>query len=274
MDNRAGEKLLLGRRRADSRGVSLLRRIDPHALVALAATIASLAVSALTLGERGDTYTVTTGSVTAKAAVADDGRPSAERFPVGGPAMQAAIGVAAGYWGTNACNGDFTVTWEPMDRMTNATASWRNPTDAWNNPGENFDCEIRFNTEADYDWQKFCSVMAHEIGHLAGKDHTSDQRDVMSPVYSEPLGECVASAEPGAPVAAPAVSRSKPIGQQRRAASASKKAAARKAAAKRRAVKRRARAGARAAQRIRARMLAARNGRGAHAFSAGPRYTD
>ena len=252
--------------------MSLRRRIDPHALVALAAAIGSVAVGALTLGDRGETYTVTTGSVTAKAAVADDGRPSAERFPVGGPAMQAAIGVSAAYWRTTPCNGDFTVSWEPMDRMTNATASWRNPTDAWNNPDENFDCEIRFNTEADYDWPKFCSVMAHEIGHLVGNDHTSDPRDLMSPLYSDPLGECVATAEPGAPLAAPATPRSKPVAQQRRAKSTARKAAARKAAAKRRAAKRRARA--RAALRIRARMLAARNHRGPHAFSAGPRYAD
>ena len=252
--------------------MSFRRRIDPHALVAVLAAAASVAAGALTLDERGgETYTVTTGSVMAKAAVADDGRPSAERFPVGGPAMQAAIDVASGYWRAAPCNGDFTVAWEPMDRMTNATASWRNPTDAWNNPAENFDCEIRFNTEADYDWEKFCSVMAHEVGHLVGHDHSGDPRSLMSPLYSDPLGECVATAEPGAPAAEPAVVRTKPTASQsRRTKAAKRRAAAKRRVAKRRAAKRRARA----ARRIRSRILSARGSRGPRAFSAIPRYAD
>src|SRR3712207_6942749 len=53
--------------------------------------------------------------------------------------------------------------------------SWRNPTDAWNNAGENFDCVIEFNAGADYDWPKLCTVMTHEMGHLVrSEEHTSE----------------------------------------------------------------------------------------------------
>src|SRR3712207_9307195 len=63
---------------------------------------------------------------------------------------------------------------------TNATASWRNPSDAWNNPGENFDCRIEFNATAEYDWPKFCTVMTHEVGHLSGQPHSDRPGELMS----------------------------------------------------------------------------------------------
>jgi hypothetical protein len=170
--------------------------------------------------------------------------------------MQAALNVAQSHWGAVPCEGRFTVTWELLDRNTNATASWRNPSDAWNNAGENFDCEIRFNTVAQYDWEKFCSVMAHEVGHLVGQQHSGDPRDLMSPMYNLPLDACTTTPDPAASPVAPVVTQ--PTSTKRRVSSTAKrKVSAKKAAAKRKAAKRKK--ARQAARRSKARTAARRS---------------
>ena len=175
--------------------------LSRHALPAVLAIIAGL-LAPLFAGDgsvRG-----TAGSATARAAVdtPDAPAPSA-RFAVEGPAIAAARPVAEQHWGKAPCGGNVVVTWAQLDPDTNATAAWRNPTDAWNNAGENFDCHIEFNADSDYDWPKLCTVMTHEVGHLVGNPHSEAAGELMSPVYSEPLEVCLGP-EPGAPAPAAA----------------------------------------------------------------------
>jgi matrixin len=122
-------------------------------------------------------------------------------FPADGPSMTLARDLAVRHWGGAACDGQVAIGWSVLEPGTNATASWRNPTDAWNNAGENFDCRIDFNVRAEFDWTKLCSVMAHEVGHLLGRQHTDDPADLMAPFYSGPTAECAGSADPAHPVA-------------------------------------------------------------------------
>ena len=143
------------------------------------------------------------GSVTARAAVHTPVAAPDVRFAVGGPAITEARRLAEQHWGTAPCGGNVEIAWASLDADTNATAGWRNPTDAWNNAGENFDCRVEFNAGADYDWPKLCTVMTHELGHLVGQPHSDRPGELMSPIYTDPLPACNGP-EPGAPAAAPA----------------------------------------------------------------------
>ncbi len=69
------------------------------------------------------------------------------------------------------------------------------------NPATYSQCAISYNLDVDWDWPKLCTVIEHELGHLAGHDHVNDPHDVMSPYYVYPTPECAAG---GAPAAAPA----------------------------------------------------------------------
>jgi hypothetical protein len=178
-----------------------VRRIATlHALPALAVTAASLAVPFLS--QDGARYTAAdTSAVVVKAkaaAVAPD-----QQFPIGGPAIAKAKEVATGVWGRDACGGNVQMVWTAMEAGTNATASWRNPSDAWNNAGENFDCKIDINTQATYDFPKFCTVLVHELGHLNGQQHVAQPGQLMSAYYTDPIAQCVA-ADPNPPAPEPA----------------------------------------------------------------------
>lgn len=140
-------------------------------------------------------------SVTARAAQA--GQPGgAERYAVGSSALEAAKSTAIAHWGAQPCRGNIQLAWVPLDRGTNGTASWRNPTDAWNNASENFDCRIDLNTQADFDFPKLCSVLAHEIGHLLGQQHDPNPGQLMSAFYTAALPSCEAASLESAPAVA------------------------------------------------------------------------
>ena len=175
--------------------------LNRHALVAALLCAAALIAGCLAVG----------GSVSASATSAtpripdDQGAPPAARWPADSPSMKLARELAERHFGAAPCSGAVTVQWTALESGTNATASWRNPTDAWSNAAKNFDCTIDFNTGADYDWPKLCSVMAHEIGHLLGRQHVDVATDLMAPLYNEPLPVCAQTADPAAPPPPPPV---------------------------------------------------------------------
>jgi hypothetical protein len=178
--------------------VSFRRRLP--ALPAVVTISVALAVPFLTASE--PQLQGTAGSVTARAAQSSEGEPGGDqRYPVGGPAIEAAKATAAAHWGAQPCGGQVTLTWTPLDMGTNATATWRNPTDAWNNPGENFDCRIDLNPGADFDYPKLCTVLTHELGHLLGQQHDPNSGQLMSAYYTGPIPACE-TADPGAPATA------------------------------------------------------------------------
>lgn len=185
--------------------LKLLRPVVPVIVAGLALILPVLATP--------DPRTVgTAGSVVAKAAQAGGTTGGDRRYPVGGGAMETARAIAIAHWGANPCGGVYTIAWVSMDVGTNATASWRNPTDAWNNAGANFDCRIELNTQAAYDFAKLCTVLTHEIGHLVGRQHDPNPGQLMSAYYTTPLPACEnrEPADPAAPAGQPA--RSGPDG--------------------------------------------------------------
>lgn len=142
------------------------------------------------------------GAVTPSIAAADT--PPAERFAVGSPAMATAQQIAVAQWGAMPCNGQVTFEWGTDDANINARSYWANPTSAYGAPALNVQCRIVFNSQMRFDWPKFCTVFVHELGHLAGHEHTADGPDVMSPIYRAALPACADTPDPSA-VAAPSM---------------------------------------------------------------------
>jgi hypothetical protein len=140
-------------------------------------------------------------------AVASSGQaddvPPATRFAVGSPGMQIALGIAQANWGTQACNGQVSIEWGTDEPNINARSYWANPLSSYDNPAQNVQCRIVFNSTMTFSWPKFCTVFVHEYGHLTGHPHTVDGADVMSPIYRAPPPACE-TADPSAPPAPPA----------------------------------------------------------------------
>ena len=174
--------------------------------------------------------------------------PADQSFAVGGVAMQAAQGLARAYWGADACSGQVDVQWTDLDPTINAISSWRNPTSAYDTAAQNFDCSVRFNRLLAYDWARFCTVLAHEYGHLTGHQHSADANNVMTAIYNKPLAECVNAPDPNAPVPAPVAApveqtpSTAPVASTVRTAQATKARAARHQRAQDRKAKAKARA--------------------------------
>src|SRR4051794_34318417 len=120
-------------------------------------------------------------------------------FPVGAAAEQLAVQIAKAAWNTDPCGGQYTIEWGALDDNVNAQSSWTNPQSAYDNPELNGDCKVTFNPGAEFDWPKFCTVIVHELGHLAGKPHAADPRDVMAAYYTVPLAACSGTLPPGVP---------------------------------------------------------------------------
>jgi hypothetical protein len=145
----------------------------------------------------GALLTVTPGSR------ADD-VPPATRFAVGSPAMQAALAIARANWGMDACNGQVAIEWGVDEANINARSFWANPVSSYDNPAQNVQCRIVFNSTMTFSWEKLCTVVVHEYGHLTGHPHTVDGPDVMSPIYRAPLPACTTADPTAAPAPAPA----------------------------------------------------------------------
>ena len=201
-----------------------------HALPLIFVVIASLALAVLTAKPSG--AVVVTGQGSVEVTIANQDSEELPRgdvaFPMGSEGMAKAQEVAVAHWGKQPCGGTYELNWTVLDAQTNGTASWKNPTDAWNNVDENFDCVIDLNPEAGFDFPKLCTVMAHEVGHLLGNPHSEQAGQLMSPFYSEPLPECVAAD----PTPKPVVEEEEPVEVEADVAVAKPAAAAKPRAAR------------------------------------------
>jgi hypothetical protein len=132
-------------------------------------------------------------------AQADSGLPQVP-VPASDALTTTAHALAVAHWGAEPCAGQVTVTWAHMGAGINARSTWMSYD--IHNPATYTQCAISYNLDVDWDWPKLCTVIEHELGHLAGHDHVNDPHDVMSPYYVYPSPECAAGAV--APAAAPA----------------------------------------------------------------------
>lgn len=87
-----------------------------------------------------------------------------------------ATAIAAQVW-KSPCGGQVTLRWaEPP-----AGLEWNG---AWAYPEA---CVIEFNLRVHLDWPRFCHIMIHEYGHLAGAGHSTNPRSVMADqLHTEP----------------------------------------------------------------------------------------
>jgi hypothetical protein len=181
---------------------------------------------------------ITGGAGTALAADDPVAAP-ALRWPATGTAIRTAVGLAVEHWGFSPCRGRVTVAWSRLDPGLNGQSSWANDLDPYLQPSRNTECDITLSTAQEWDWPKLCSLVIHEMGHLAGHDHVDDPEDVMHPTYMRPERECVARPEPvevpppAAAVAAAPVPAARPRAQH--AAKHVPRRATKRPAAKRRA---------------------------------------
>jgi hypothetical protein len=127
---------------------------------------------------------------------AADEIPASIRYAVGSPGMLAAQDLARRQWGGDPCGGQVEIAWDSDDPAINARSYWANPRSAYDDPQLNVQCRIVLNSQLSFDWPKFCTVLVHEYGHLAGHPHSADGPDVMSPIYRRPLAACSALPDP------------------------------------------------------------------------------
>jgi Matrixin len=201
------------------------------------------------------------------AAQADIGLPELP-VPAADALTSTAHGLAVSRWGVEPCGGQVSVTWAHMGAGINARSQWMS-TDI-HNPATYTQCSITYNLDVDWDWPKLCTVIEHELGHLAGHEHVDDPHDVMSPYYVYPSPECASGQ--GTAAAAPATTAEAP------ATSTTSRKATKKKAAKRKVTKRKAKAStrsakakARSARTARAKKSKSRRGRVRAAFADGSR---
>jgi hypothetical protein len=149
--------------------------------------------------------------------------------PAAAPLMATGQSLAAARWGVEPCGGQVAVSWSHMGPGINARSQWMSVD--INDASSYTECAITYNLDVDWDWPKLCTVIEHELGHLAGRQHVNDPRDVMSAYYIYPAPECA----PKAP-AVPA--------PRAEAAPRKHKAAAKRMVAKRKAAQRKAKGSA------------------------------
>jgi hypothetical protein len=133
--------------------------------------------------------------------------------------------LAVAHWGVDPCAGQVTVTWAHMGAGINARSQWMSYD--VHNPATFAQCSITYNLDVDWDWPKLCTVIEHELGHLAGHEHVNDPHDVMSPYYVFPSPECATGSAPAA-APAPVTTAQAPVATPAATKATSKKKAKRK----------------------------------------------
>lgn len=142
-------------------------------------------------------------------------------YAPGSAGLASAQQVAQAYWGADACGGQVGVSWAQLDAQTNARSYWIYYGDPYDAKAY-ADCRVTFNTQVSWSWNRFCTVLVHEYGHLTGHSHTEDQGDVMYAYYERPLKECAAAAPAPAEASAPVATQRAARGSANAAAMASR----------------------------------------------------
>ena len=181
------------------RRFSLPRRFRIRGVCPALAGAAIVAILALSPGAMADSYTAQPTPLN----YANDMQSPAMVYPVDGPGFATARKIADSTWGYDPCGGAIALSWVTAAPTINATASWSNPTDAYNNPQQNGNCSVAFNDQQAYDWPMLCTVFVHEFGHLTGHQHATDQNDVMFAYYVNPITVCANTPDPQRAIAAP-----------------------------------------------------------------------
>jgi hypothetical protein len=172
------------------------------------------------------------------AANADTAVPSLP-VPAADALTTSAHALAVARWGVDPCGGQVAVTWAHMGAGINARSTWMSVD--IHDPSTYSQCAITYNLDIDWDWPKLCTVIEHELGHLAGHEHVNDPHDVMSPYYVFPSAECAAG-QAGAEAAPVAVAQAPAAATPRTATSTRKGAKAKAKVAKRKVAKAKAKA--------------------------------
>jgi hypothetical protein len=162
---------------------------------------------------------------------------AATAAPVAVPANEtlttAAHALAVARWGVDPCGGQVSVNWAHMGGGINARSQWMS-VDV-HDPSTYSQCSISYNLDIDWDWPKLCTVIEHELGHLAGHDHVDDPHNVMSPYYVFATPECT-SAPPGGQAAPAAVAIAPVPGATTSAVATSKRKVTKRKATRRKVV--------------------------------------
>jgi hypothetical protein len=131
------------------------------------------------------------------------GTAHAETFDVGSPAWESAIGASVAHWGTMPCGGVVEYAWTDLPSGVIGYASWSRPSSAPSDPSRFSKCRVELDPDLDLGPGAFCTVLAHELGHLLGHDHVADPGDLMAEHLGEPLPACVTAMAPYAPAPEP-----------------------------------------------------------------------
>lgn len=95
--------------------------------------------------------------------------------------------IALATWGP-VCNGEYV----PITKTETAWDGYAyfddDPTFDGIPPYHN--CRIGILKNAHWPWEKFCTIIVHEYGHLAGKKHVNNPFKVMNPWYTFPFKPC------------------------------------------------------------------------------------
>lgn len=154
-------------------------------------------------------------------------------YPVGSPVWNAAIAASEAHWGSMPCGGAVTYSWTDLPEGIVGYASWMQDSSAPQDASRFSDCRLDLAVSADLGPALFCTVMAHEIGHLHGHEHVDDPSNLMAPRLGKPLPGCKAAMAPLRPaVVAQEESTPKTAAPARTAAARRNKRAARQAKAR------------------------------------------
>lgn len=108
---------------------------------------------------------------------------------------QVAIQVATAKWGV-PCAGDVVYGWGATTAPNAGEASWQFFADR---PAFFFNCRIVIDQTRAQQWRDksfatYCSILTHEVGHLAGQDHSENPRSIMAAVITVQWRHCVTAA--------------------------------------------------------------------------------